>query len=125
MTDSSISSLSPQPQRASRPSAACVSAGCQSCAAVQQDNAKGNSLGLASGRRPRAWRAWGSRWGAKRGASERRYQATPGDVQPLTLLAEPHPAILRDDKDLYGMQEVRGSNPLSSTFQQLKDIFRY
>jgi len=39
----------------------------------------------------------------------------PGDVQRLTLLAEPHTATLRDDKVLYGMQEVRGSNPLSST----------
>ena len=39
----------------------------------------------------------------------------PGDVQRLTLLAEPHPATLRDDKDLYGMQEVRCSNPLSFT----------
>jgi hypothetical protein len=39
----------------------------------------------------------------------------PGDAQRLTLLAEPHPAAMRDGKDLYGMQEVRGSNPLSST----------
>jgi hypothetical protein len=39
----------------------------------------------------------------------------PGDVQRLTLLAEPHTATLRDDKDLSGMQKVRGSNPLSST----------
>ena len=54
-------------------------------------------------------------WGAKRGASERRYQAMPGAVQRLKLLVEPHPATLRDDKVLYGMQEVRGSNPLSST----------
>jgi hypothetical protein len=38
-----------------------------------------------------------------------------GDAQRLTLLAEPHPATLRDGKDLNGMQEVRGSNPLSST----------
>src|ERR1700730_13582554 len=53
--------------------------------------------------------------GAKRGAREGRYQATPGDVQRLKLLAEPHPATLRYGKDLYGMQEVRGSNPLSST----------
>jgi hypothetical protein len=41
----------------------------------------------------------------------------PGDVQRLKRLVEPHPATLRDDKDLYGMQEVRGSNPLSSTVQ--------
>ena len=53
--------------------------------------------------------------GAKRGASERRYQATVGNAQPLKLLVEPHPATLRNDKDLYGMQKVRGSNPLIST----------
>jgi len=53
--------------------------------------------------------------GAKRGASEQRYQAMPGDVQRLKLLVEPHPATLRNNKDLYGMQKVRGSNPLSST----------
>ncbi len=29
-----------------------------------------------------------------------------GDVQLLKLLVEPHPATLRDDKDLYGMQKV-------------------
>jgi hypothetical protein len=49
--------------------------------------------------------------GAKRGASEQRYQATAGDMQRLKLLVEPHPAPSRDDKDLYGMQEARGSNP--------------
>ena len=62
--------------------------------------------------------------GARRGASEQRYRAMPGDVQRLRLLVEPRPATLRNDKDLYGMQEVRGSNPLSSTHLQLKDIFR-
>src|ERR1035437_9652969 len=56
-----------------------------------------------------------SRRGARRGASERRYRATAGDVQRLKRLVEPHPAALRNDKVLYGMQEVRGSNPLSST----------
>jgi hypothetical protein len=39
----------------------------------------------------------------------------PGDVQRLKLLVEPYPATLRYDKFLYGMQKVRGSNPLSST----------
>ena len=53
--------------------------------------------------------------GAKRGASEQRYRAMPGDVQRLKLPVEPRPATLRYDKVLYGMQEVRGSNPLSST----------
>lgn len=53
--------------------------------------------------------------GARRGASGRRYRATSSDMQRLKLLVEPHPAILRDDEYLYGMQEVRGSNPLSST----------
>jgi hypothetical protein len=53
--------------------------------------------------------------GARREASEQPYQAMPGDVQRLKLLAEPHPATLRYDKFLYGMQKVRGSNPLSST----------
>jgi hypothetical protein len=48
---------------------------------------------------------------ASRGASERRYEAMTGDVQRLKLLAEPHTATLRNDKDSYGMQEVRGSNP--------------
>src|ERR1035441_2302955 len=56
-----------------------------------------------------------SRRGARRGARERRYRATAGDVQRLKRLVEPHPAALRNDKVLYGMQEVRGSNPLSST----------
>ena len=58
--------------------------------------------------------------GAKRGANEWRYQAAAGNVQRLKLLAGPHPATLRNDKDLYGMQKVRGSNPLSSTFSQLR-----
>ena len=47
----------------------------------------------------------------------------PGDVQRLKLLVGPYPATLRYGKFLYGMQKVRGSNPLSSTFSQLKDIF--
>jgi hypothetical protein len=58
--------------------------------------------------------------GAKRGASERRCWATAGNVQRSKLLVEPHPATLRNDKDLYGMQKVRGSNPLSSTFSQVR-----
>jgi predicted nucleic acid-binding protein len=54
--------------------------------------------------------------GARRGASERRYQARSSDVQRLTQLVEPHPATLRDDRDFYGMQKVMGPNPPSSTF---------
>src|SRR5450755_2989726 len=50
--------------------------------------------------------------GARRGASERRYQATASDIGRLKLLVEPHAATSRNNKDLYGMQEVRGSNPL-------------
>jgi hypothetical protein len=38
-----------------------------------------------------------------------------GDVRRLKLLVGPYPATLRYDKFLYGMQKVRGSNPLSST----------
>jgi hypothetical protein len=52
----------------------------------------------------------GSKWGAN-GPRER---ATPGNVRRLKLLVEPHAATLRNDKNSYGMQEVRGSNPLSS-----------
>jgi hypothetical protein len=65
----------PQPQRTSRPSAAYVSAGCQSCAAVQEDNANGNSMGLASGRRPRAWRARGV-------DGEQNGEQASGDIRP-------------------------------------------
>jgi hypothetical protein len=53
--------------------------------------------------------------GAKRGANERRYRAMASDFQRLKLLVGPLLAKLRNDKDLYGMQKVRGSNPLSST----------
>jgi hypothetical protein len=62
--------------------------------------------------------------GRKRGASERRHQAKPSGVQLLKLLVESHTAISRDDKFLYGMQEVRGSNPLSSTFSQVIGMIR-
>ena len=44
-----------------------------------------------------------------------------GDPQRLKLLVGPHPATLRNDKDLYGMQKVRGSNPLSST----REVFTF
>src|SRR6266700_4936408 len=53
--------------------------------------------------------------GARRGASERRYQAMPGDVQRLKLLVEPHPATFCPKRNLYGKQKVRGSKSLSST----------
>jgi hypothetical protein len=57
----------------------------------------------------------GAKRGAKRGANERRYRAMASDFQRLKLLVGPLLATLRNDKDLYGMQKVRGSNPLSST----------
>jgi hypothetical protein len=47
----------------------------------------------------------GSKTGSKRGA----ISATAGDVQRLKLLVEPHPGTSRNGKNLYGMQEVRGS----------------
>src|SRR5580704_633851 len=53
--------------------------------------------------------------GARRGASGQRCRATASDIRRLKPLVEPHPATLRNDKVLYGMQKVRGSNPLSST----------
>jgi hypothetical protein len=57
------------------------------------------------------------RRGARRGASGRRCRTILSDVGRLKLLVEPHPATLRNNKALYGMQEVRGSNHLSSTAQ--------
>ena len=48
------------------------------------------------------------------GASGRRYGATSSDMQRLKLLVEPLPATSSHGSGLYGMQEVRGSNPLSS-----------
>jgi len=56
-----------------------------------------------------------SRRGARGGASERRHRAVTGDVERLRLLVEPHPATSGYWLDLYGMQEVWGSNPHSST----------
>jgi hypothetical protein len=71
---------------------------------------------MASARRTdRRCKAWSPSQGSKWGASERRYRAMASDVWRLKLLVEPHPATSRNSKDLYGMQEVRGSNPLSST----------
>jgi hypothetical protein len=63
-----------------------------------------------------------SQGGARRGASERQYRAITGDVERLRLLAGPLPATSGDWQDLYGMQEVWGSNPHSSTFLQLKGM---
>jgi hypothetical protein len=54
-------------------------------------------------------------WGARRGASEWRLTAIPGDGQPTKLLVEQHLAALSHTLKLHGMQEVRGSTPLSST----------
>jgi hypothetical protein len=68
----------------------------------------------------------GSAW-----VGSQRWQAL-GDVRPqrARAFAGERPAERRrapsgDGPGLYGMQEVRGSNPLSSTYLQLKDIFRY
>ena len=46
-----------------------------------------------------------------------------GDMGRLKLLVGPLPAMSGDWLDLYGMQEVWGSNPHSSTFPQVKDLF--
>jgi hypothetical protein len=62
--------------------------------------------------------------GARRGASEQRFRVTAAHVQRLKCLVEPHPATSRNNKYLNGMQEVWGSNPLSSTFSQLRGMFR-
>ena len=58
-------------------------------------------------------------WGARRGASGRRYQAITSGMERLKLLVEPLPATSSDWLDLHGMQEVRGSNPRSSTRQNI------
>jgi hypothetical protein len=71
----------------------------RSCAAGQRER---EFAGACVWPKAQSLAGTGSRRGAKRGASERRYQAMPGDVQRLALLAEPHPATLRDGKDLYG-----------------------
>jgi hypothetical protein len=110
MTDTSISSLSPS--RRNAPSLGGVRLGrlpvLRSSAVGQRER---EFAGACVWPKAQSLAAHGESMGSKRGASERRYQAMPGDVQRLTLLAEPHTATLRDGKDLYGMQEVRGSNP--------------
>ena len=53
------------------------------------------------------------------GASGWRYQAITSGMERLKLLVEPLAAASSDWLDLHGMQEVRGSNPLSSTFGML------
>jgi hypothetical protein len=59
--------------------------------------------------------------GSKRGASDRRWWAVPGDVRRMKLLVRRHVATVGYWLGSYGMQEVRGSNPRSST-SQLKAI---
>ena len=61
---------------------------------------------------------------AFRGASDRRSRAAKGYVQPEKLLVEPRQATCNHWLDLHGMQEVRGSNSLSSTFPQVKGMLR-
>jgi hypothetical protein len=46
------------------------------------------------------------RIGSKWGVSEWCFPATAGYVPRLKLLVEPHPATLRNNKDLYGMREA-------------------
>ena len=53
--------------------------------------------------------------GSKRGASNRRLRAARSYVQPAKLLVEPCQATCNHWLDLHGMQEARGSSPLSST----------
>ena len=48
-------------------------------------------------------------WGENGQQAQRRYQAMPGEVQRLKLLAGPHPAMFSHKRNLYGMQEVRVS----------------
>ena len=58
-----------------RPSAACVAPGCQSCAALQQDNANGNSLGLRLAKGPEL--------GGARGVDgEQNGEQASGDIKP-------------------------------------------
>jgi hypothetical protein len=59
-------------------------------------------------------------WGARRGASGSRYRPMTGHVERPKLLVEPLPAMSCDGPEMYGMQEVRGSTPLNSTFPQVK-----
>src|SRR5690242_5484304 len=53
--------------------------------------------------------------GSKTGASDRRQRAVKSYVQPAKLLVELPLATCSHQLDLYGMQEARGSSPLSST----------
>jgi hypothetical protein len=55
--------------------------------------------------------------GSRRGASDRRRWAVPGDVWRMKLLVRRHVATFGYRLVSYGMQEVRGSNPRSSTGQ--------
>jgi hypothetical protein len=53
--------------------------------------------------------------GSKRGASGRRQRAVLGDVRRMKVLVRRHMATVGYRLVSYGMQEVRGSNPRSST----------
>ena len=53
--------------------------------------------------------------GSKRGANDGRCRAAPGDVRRMKLLVRRHVATVGYRLGSYGMQEVRGSNPRSST----------
>ena len=63
-------------------------------------------------------------WGAKRGASERRYQAMPGDVQRLKLLAGPHPAMFSHKRNLYGTAWLSCMSETSSPRDELSSTGR-
>jgi len=54
--------------------------------------------------------------GSKSGASDARLGATPDDVRRMKLLVRRHVATIGYGLVSYGIQEVRGSNPRSSTF---------
>jgi hypothetical protein len=55
--------------------------------------------------------------GEQEGASDRRWWAPLGDVWRMKRLVRPHVATVGHRLGSYGMQEVRGSNPRSSTSQ--------
>ena len=52
-----------------------------------------------------------------------RLAGTHGHIEALGSQVEAADALAGRSLELHGMQEVRGSNPLSSTFPQLNGIF--
>ena len=53
-----------------------------------------------------------------------RLAGTHGHFKALGSQVEPADALAGRSLELHGMQEVRGSNPLSSTFPQFGGMFR-